>query len=103
MVGFVIREVELEEVQLVVDGIDKTDLTSQSVQETDAAATQSAAAVGDLIVDVRGRELGSVATVAVAFVEAAFESLLAAAQLLAYLGFHLKSLWVRVASFGRQP
>jgi len=42
-----------------------------------------------------------VATFHISFVEPALDTALAAGQLLAYLGFHLKSLRVCVGSYGR--
>ena len=52
MIGLVVGQVEFEQVQAAVDGLDQADLASQSVEGTDAAAAQAAGAVGDLVVEV---------------------------------------------------
>ena len=81
-----------EEVQILVDGLDETDALSEQVKGADAAVSDAAAAVGDVIVDVGGGE-GGPAGVAEAFlVESAFNSALAVGELLVYLGAHSKSL-----------
>jgi hypothetical protein len=84
--------VELEQVQAAVDGVDEADPACQGVHGTDAAAADTAGAVGDLIVDVAGGEHGPLAVGCVRPVETALEAPLAVGQLPTYLGLHSKSL-----------
>src|SRR3984957_16852367 len=94
MVRLVVGHVNLEQVQVLVDGIDEADPLGEQMKSADAAVGDAAAAVGDVIVDV-GRGEGGPADVAEPFlVETAFDSALAVAQLLVYLGVHSKSLSV---------
>jgi len=51
-------EVELEEMQVAIDGIDEADLPCEGVEGAEAAAAEAAGAVGDLVVDVTGGEHG---------------------------------------------
>jgi hypothetical protein len=59
---------------------------------SDAAMSQTVAAVSDLIVDVGRGEGGPVGVTEPFLVEPAFDSALAVGQLLRYLGVHSKSL-----------
>jgi hypothetical protein len=93
MVGFMVREVKLEQVQVAVDGRDQTDLLGQGMQDAQAAAGDATGTIGDLIVDVGGGEHRPMAAAVVGFIQAALDASLAMAQLLAYSSFHLKSLW----------
>jgi hypothetical protein len=92
VIGFVVREMELEQMQTVVNGINETHLPRQGMHGTDPAGGQATGSVSDLIVNITGGEHGPVAPFQVSLVQAAFDPALAASQLLAYLGFHLKSL-----------
>jgi hypothetical protein len=92
MVGLVVRLMEEEQVQVLVDGIDEADALGQQVKRADAAVADAMNAVGDFIVDV-GRGEGGPAGVAKPFlVESSFDSVLAVLQELVYLGIHSKSL-----------
>ena len=91
VIGLVIGQMNLEQVQLVIDGIDQADLAGQDVKGADAAMGQSAAALGDLVVDVGRGEHGPVHSTQTRFVEAALDSALAVCQLAAYVGVHSKS------------
>jgi hypothetical protein len=93
VVGLVVGEVEREQVEAAVDGVDEADLVCQGVQGSNAAAAEAAGAVGDLVVDVPGSEHRTLAVEDVGFAEAAGDAALAVGQLLAYLSFHSKSLW----------
>jgi hypothetical protein len=92
VVGLVVGEVELQQVQVAVDGVDEADLTGQGMNGADAAAADAAGPVGDLVVDVRGGEHGAVTRLGGGLVEAALDAALAVSQLASYLGLHLKSL-----------
>ena len=92
VIGFVIRQMDLEQVQAAVDGVDQAELPGQEVDGADAAVGDAAAAVADFVVDVAGGEHGSGAVAEVGLVEASLDPALAAGQFLAYLGVHSKSL-----------
>jgi hypothetical protein len=103
VIGFVVGEVELQQVQAVVDGVDEAHVARQGVQGADAAAADGAGAVGDLIVDVGGGKHRPSAAVHIGLVETAPDPALAAVQLPAYLWFHLKSLWLSMRPWWVQP
>src|SRR5262249_35899306 len=103
VVGLGGGEVELEQVQATGDGLDEAQLACQGVQGGDAGAAEAAGAVGDLVMNSAGRKHGTAAVGDVGFVKAAREAALAVGQLLAYLGFHSKSLWAWTGSWPAQP
>ncbi len=80
MIRLVKRQMDLEQVQAFVDGVDQADLPGQNVDSADAAVGQAARAVGDLIVDVAGRELRSVAIPELGLVQAAVDAALAVGE-----------------------
>jgi len=51
---------DLEQVQLVVDGIDQADAPSQQMDRADAAVRQAARAVSDLVMNAGGGEHGMI-------------------------------------------
>src|SRR5262245_40766199 len=64
MVGFVVGEMPLEQVELAVDLLDEPDLLSQEEEGPDAPGTEPAGAPGRFVVDIGGghhgyRPLGS--------------------------------------------
>jgi hypothetical protein len=62
------------------------------VDGADAAVGQAAGAVGDLVMDVAGGELRSVAIPQLGLVQAAVDAALAVGELAVYSGVHSKSL-----------
>ncbi len=82
MIGLVVRQMNLEERQPIVDGVDEADLTRQQVDGTDAAVGQAADAVGQFIADVTGGEdrLGTITELGL--VESAVDLTLASRQAL---------------------
>jgi hypothetical protein len=58
VVGFVIGQMPLEQVQLVVDLLDEPDLLSQEEEGPDAAGTEAAGASGRFVVDIGGGHHG---------------------------------------------
>ncbi len=56
MIGLVVGQMDFEQVQVVVDGVDEADASGQQVDGADAAVGQAAGAVGDLVMDVGGGE-----------------------------------------------
>src|SRR5262249_32975149 len=77
---------------IAIDGVDEADLASEGVEGAETAAAEAAGAVGDLVADGAGGEHGTLAVGDIGSVEAALQAPLAVGQLLAYLGFHSKSL-----------
>src|SRR5215468_5460839 len=95
MIRFVVRQMDLEEMQPLIDGVDETEAPCQGVDGADAAVGQTSAAVGNFIVDFRGGEHRLVHLADLGFVEPANNAALAVYQLLSYLGVHSKSLSVQ--------
>jgi hypothetical protein len=54
VVGLVVGQVELEQVQTAVDSVDESDLLRQAVEDADAAAADDTGALGDLKMDASG-------------------------------------------------
>jgi hypothetical protein len=96
MIRFMVRQVDLEQLQAAVEGIDQADLPNQFVHGADATDGDAAAALGDFIVDVAGRHdrLGTAAQVGP--VQTALDSAFAVGQFFGYAGFHSKSFPVLV-------
>jgi hypothetical protein len=92
VIRLMIREVELEQMQTLVDVADESELLCQRVEDADSTRANSAGAVRDLIMNITGREHRTVRATQPRLVEAALDTALAVVQLLAYLRFHLKSL-----------
>ena len=92
VIGLVIGEVDFEQVQLIVDGLNEADASGQEVEGADAAVGDAAVAVGDFVMDVGGREDGLVDVVELGLVEPSVNPTLAAFQLSSYLGIHSKLL-----------
>src|SRR5437016_6099750 len=93
-----IRQMDLEQVQIVVDGVHEPKLAGEGVHGTDAAVDNAARALGNLIVDVTGGKHGTPTIAQVAFVEASFKPALAVGQFAVYSRVHSKSI---LASRGR--
>ena len=77
VIGFVVGQMDFEQVEVVVDVVDESDAPRQEMDGTDAAAEESIGFVRDFVVDVAGRELRFDGRSVFRFVEAAFDSALA--------------------------
>src|SRR5262249_50790227 len=58
VVRFVIGQVDLQQLQAPVDGVDEAEPTGEGVEETDAAAGNAAGAAGNFVTDVAGGHHG---------------------------------------------
>jgi len=92
MIGFVIGEMNLEQVQFAIDGVDESNASSQQVKRADAAVRDAVNAVGNFVVNVAGREDGPIAATGFAFVKPALKTALASVELSSYLDVHSKFL-----------
>jgi hypothetical protein len=92
VIGLVVRQMDFEQMQLLIDCVDETDASSQQMKSADTAMGQTAATVGDLILNVGGSEHRLVQIAQSFLVEPAFHSVLAIGELSVYLGVHSKSL-----------
>ena len=52
MIGFVIGQMNLEQVETSVDGLDEAELVGEGMHGADATVADAAGALGDLVVDV---------------------------------------------------
>jgi hypothetical protein len=77
MVGFVVRQVDLEEFEFVVEGVDEAELSDEGVHGADATVGDTTDASGSLVVDVGGGEHGSGAAAEVGLVKALLDAALA--------------------------
>jgi hypothetical protein len=91
VVGFMEREMNLEQMQAFIDAVDQPELSGQDMDRAHAAVGKTATAVGDLVVKIGGGEHRAFHPAEVVFVETAFDASLGIGQLGSYLGFHSKS------------
>jgi hypothetical protein len=77
VVGFMVRQMNLEDVQLAVDGVNEAELPGQGVQGTNAAVANAANACRRFVMNVAGGEHGLATATEVGFVEAALDASLA--------------------------
>src|SRR6266851_8711636 len=96
MIGFMIGEVDFEQWQALIDGVDQTQPSNQRVHGPDAADIDAVAALGDLILDVAGGQDRPLTCAKDGFVDPPLNAPLAVIPLLNYAGVHSKSLLVRV-------
>ena len=95
MIGLMIRQMDLEQVKPFVDGAGEAKAVAQKVQCADAAVSDAAAALGELVMDVGGGKDGLVEIVEFVLVETILYSALAGLQLASYLNVHSKLLFQR--------
>jgi hypothetical protein len=92
VIGLVLGQMNLEQVELSVDGVEESQVAGEGMDGCEAAVGDSVGAVADLVVDVRGGEQRVGAIAALGRVEAAVNLVLGASQLLVYRSVHWKSL-----------
>ena len=80
MIGFVIGEMNLEHMEALVDAIDETDLLGEQMKSADAAVADTVNALGNLVVNVGGREDGPMAADRSGFIETTLDSALASTE-----------------------
>jgi hypothetical protein len=81
MVGFGIRETNLENGKVFVDGVNEAYVACQLVEERDAAIAQAVNAFGDLIAEIATGQDGARLFGKLGFVQAALDFALAGSQL----------------------
>ena len=91
MIRFMIGQVDFQECEALVDGLDQAGPTSEGVDGTDAADGDAAAAVGDFIMNVAGGHHGLGAIAELRLVQTALDAALAVSQFLSYDRVHSKS------------
>ncbi len=80
VVGIVVGQVLLKQVQSLVDGVNESELSGQGVEGADTAVGDGAGPSSNLVVNVGGSEHWSGAAPEVGFVESALDSALAVIQ-----------------------
>ena len=65
VVAVVVGQVDLQQAEVAVDGLVKSELADQQVHGPDAAGGRGPRAIGDFVMDVRGGHDGLVATAVV--------------------------------------
>ena len=78
--------------QIAVDGFYQPQLLGDQMHRSHAAGGDSAGAVGDFVVDIRGREHRLPATGVVVLVQPPLDVAFALSQLVSYLIIHSKTL-----------
>src|SRR5205085_5354984 len=84
VVRFMVREVDLQQREAAVDGVNEPELAHERVDGADTADRDAPAAFGNLIVDVAGSHHGFRAATQVGFVQAPLNAALAVRQFLPY-------------------
>jgi hypothetical protein len=92
VIGLMVGQVDLQQVEPPVDSFDQTDALGKQVKGADAAKRQTTHALGNLVGNVKSGEHRFGTVTELGLVEPAQDLTLAVGQLLAYLGFHSKSL-----------
>jgi hypothetical protein len=92
MVRFMVGQVDLQQLQAAVQGVDEAELAGESMNEADAAEGDAVGTFGDLIVNVAGSHHGLGAAAEILLVQSALDPALAVGQFSSYAGFHSKSL-----------
>jgi len=92
MIGFVVWQVNLEQMEFAIDGIDEAEALGEEMKSADATVADAVHAVGDFVVDVAGGEDGPMAANGFAFIEPALHTALVSVQAISYLGIHSKFL-----------
>jgi hypothetical protein len=87
-------EMYLEQMQMVIDGVDKADLPGHGVNGADTAMGNASDAISDLITNVVGSEHWLIATDQVGLVQTLLDPTLAVGQFRGYSGVHSKSSWL---------
>ena len=80
MIGFVIGEMNLEQMEALVDAIDEPDFLGEQMKSADAAVADAVNAIANLVVNVGGREDGPMAADRFGFIEPTLDSALASAE-----------------------
>ena len=93
MIGLVIRQVDLQEVEPFVDGAGEAKALAQEVQRANAAIGDAMATLGEFVMNVGGGEDRLVEIVEFVLVEPILNSALAGLQLASYLNVHSKLLF----------
>ncbi len=94
MIGLVVGQMDFQQVQISVKGVDEADPSGDEMHGTDAAMGHAAGAVGHLVLDVPRGEHGSLTTTVVALIEPSFDPPLAIGESAPYDRVHSKSLLV---------
>ena len=91
VVRLVVGQMDLQQVQLAVEGVDEAAVAGQQVDGPDAAAGEAAVAGGEFIVDVGGGQQRHLRG-AVVMADAMGDATLAGGQNLVYKSIHSKRL-----------
>ena len=83
MIGFGIRQANLEDGQAGIDGVDQADVAGELMEEGDAAVAEALDPVGDFVAEVAAGEDRTGLLGKFGFVEPALDFALAGDQLLA--------------------
>jgi len=94
VIGLVVRQVELEQMDVVVQRLDQPDLPGQQMHRPDAAAAYPPRPVGHLVMNVAGREHRPPRIGRRPCAEPTLNSFLALSQSLSCNGVHSKLLWL---------
>ena len=92
VIGFMIRHVNDEQMQSLIDGVDEADASREQMESADAAVADAVNTVGDFVVDIGRGEDGPIAADRLGFIEPTLHTALASAEAMSYLGVHSKSL-----------
>jgi hypothetical protein len=92
MVGLVIGQMDLEEMEALVNAVDESEPTGEEMKGAEAAVSDTPRAVADLVVQVAGGEHGLGAASEVRLVETTLNPALTLLQLSVYRRVHSKTL-----------
>ena len=84
MIRFMVRHVNYEQWESLIDGIDETKASGEKMKGANAAMADAMHAVSDLVVDVAGGQHGPSAVDTFGFIEPTLHPALASAETLSY-------------------
>src|SRR5208283_638984 len=83
LIGFVVRQAHLENLELPIDSVNKANASGQEMKRTNAAIGNGMHALGDFVLDIAGGEHRFGAIAEFRFVESPLDLALAGGQLIA--------------------
>jgi len=92
MIGLVVWQMNLEQVEATINGVDQANAPGQKVEGADAAVGQAANPVRNFVMNVAGREHGLIEIGHDCLIQASLDATLAVGEFSPYDLFHSKSL-----------
>ena len=80
MIGFMVKHVNLEEMEFAIDGVDEADALGEEMKGADAAVADAVNTLGDFVVDVAGGEDWAIRAAGFGFIEPTLDTALVSVE-----------------------